>query len=311
MTVHRLTPHGPVPDLNHLIKLRYQSRLLELRSKKRVAYVRSGDHLSRFKGRGIDFDEVRVYDSHDDIRHIDWRVTARTGIPHTKVYKEERERPILLLVDMSNAMQFGTKNTFKSVVAAEVASIISWCALHKKDRVGGFVFSENRHKELRPSSGRKGILNFINTLSSDQFLNHKTDQSYSVLTHYLKRLREVLKPGTLVYIISDFSHLSINDDELIKQYVHICQHNEVLNVHIYDPLEQVLPYGNYPFSDGIRRLELDIHSRKAQESYQSYYNNKVELLEKLYRSYKANYLNIATNEAAGEKFRRALLMAKP
>ena len=309
--MHRIIQQGLVPDFKKLLALRYQSILLELKSNKKVSYLRAGDHLSHFKGRGIDFDEVRLYDSNDDIRHIDWRVTARTGVPHTKLYKEERERPVILLVDMSHSMQFGTKKTFKSVVAAEVASIIAWCGLGKKDRIGGFIFSENLHKELRPSSGRKGILNFLNGLGDEAFVTQKSDQPVSVLLDYLKRLRKVLKPGTLIYIISDFANLSAENNEIIKQYVQICQHNEVLNVHIYDPLEKALPYGDYPFSDGVKRMTVNINSVQSKKMYQSFYENKITLLDKLYRSYKAGYVNIATNDDVANKLRLALQVAKP
>ncbi|MFT6834205.1 MAG: hypothetical protein ACJA0H_000232 [Francisellaceae bacterium] len=309
--MHKITKHGLVPDLKKLLALRYQADFLSLKAKKKVAYLRSGDHLSNFKGRGIDFDEVRLYDSSDDIRHIDWRVTARTGVPHTKLYKEERERPVLLLVDMSHSMQFGTKKTFKSIVAAEVASTISWCALGKKDRVGGFVFSENFHKQLRPTSGRKGILNFINALSDERFSSHKSGQSQNVLIYYLKKLRQVLKPGTLIYVISDFAQLSLESDDLIRQYIQICQHNEILNVHVYDPLEKSLPCGDYPFSDGVKRINVNIADDKAKQNYQSLYDNKIELLDKLYRSYKAGYINIATNDDVAKKLRYALQLAQP
>ncbi|MDC0534454.1 DUF58 domain-containing protein [Francisellaceae bacterium] len=310
MSMHKITKYGLVPDFKKLLSLRYQSGLLELKSKKKVAYLRAGDHLSHFKGRGIDFDEVRLYDSNDDIRHIDWRVTARTGIPHTKLYKEERERPILLLVDMSTSMQFGTKKTFKSVIAAEVASIIAWSALGKKDRVGGFVFSEALHKELRPTSGRKGILNFISTLGNEDFVKHKTKNPANMLLVYLKRLRRVLKPGTLIYIISDFAHLSINSEELIREYVQICQHNEVLNIHVYDPLEKSLPLGNFPFSDGVKRLNVSINSDKDKQDYQSLFESKIELLDKLFRSYRAGYVNIATNDDVVKNIKLALQMVQ-
>lgn len=310
MSMHKITQYGLVPDFKKLLSLRYQSGLLELKSKKKVAYLRAGDHLSHFKGRGIDFDEVRLYDSNDDIRHIDWRVTARTGVPHTKLYKEERERPILLLVDMSTSMQFGTKKTFKSVIAAEVASIIAWSALGKKDRVGGFVFSESVHKELRPTSGRKGILNFINTLGNEEFVKNKSKNSENMLLDYLKRLRRVLKPGTLIYIISDFAHLSINSEELIREYIQICQHNEVLNIHVYDPLEKSLPFGSFPFSDGIKRLNVSINSENDKKVYQSLFEGKIQLLDKLFRSYRAGYVNVATNDDVVKNIKLALQMVQ-
>ena len=124
----------------------------------------SGNYLSAFKGRGMEFDEARPYQPGDDIRSIDWRVTARTGKTHTKLYREERERPVLLWVDYRRSMFFGTQNYFKSVLAAKTAALLAWSAAQHGDRLGGLIFSENIHQELRPQRGKAGTLHFIKKL---------------------------------------------------------------------------------------------------------------------------------------------------
>tara|TARA_R110002167_G_scaffold60373_1_gene170638 strand:- start:309 stop:1232 length:924 start_codon:yes stop_codon:yes gene_type:complete len=300
--MHIATEAGLIPDIKALLNLRYAADQLLLKSKRRVSYQRAGDHLSNFKGRGIDFDEVRLYQPGDDVRSIDWKVTARTGKPHTKLFREERERPIFILVDYSASMQFGTKTTFKSVIAAQAAAIISWAAMSYKDRVGGFIFSEHMDKEIRPMGGRRGILHFINGLANAEFLSPQASND-NLLAEYLKKLRRVAKPGSLIYVISDFDH--DNSDEIIKQYSRLSLHHDVLNIHVYDLLEKELPKGVYQFADHENhKIALDTRNKKTHESYQTRYNSRLELLEKLYRSYRISYVNIATSEEVGSRLQR-------
>ncbi|MCY3731458.1 MAG: DUF58 domain-containing protein, partial [Rhodospirillaceae bacterium] len=119
----------------------------------RVRALDSGGHLSRFKGRGVEFDESRPYEPGDDLRHMDWRVTARTGKPHTKVFREERDRPVILWLDLRRPMLFATRGAYKAVRAAQTAALVAWSAVANGDRLGGLVFSEREHVELRPRLG--------------------------------------------------------------------------------------------------------------------------------------------------------------
>jgi uncharacterized protein (DUF58 family) len=301
--MHIAIDKGLIPDIKSLLRLRYKADFLTRSSKRHVSYQRSGDHLSNFKGRGIDFDEVRLYQPGDDVRSIDWKVTARTGKPHTKLFREERERPIFLLVDYSSSMLFGTRNTFKSVIAAQAASLISWSAMSNKDRVGGFIFSEHMDKEIRPMGGRRGILHFINGLVDPKFL-HEQPSNDDLLIRYLKKLRRVAKPGSLIYVISDFDHT--HSDEVIQQYAQLSLHHDILNIHIYDPLEKTLPIGTYQFSNTkSQKISLDTRHKKTLETYQTHYENRIQLLDKLYKSYRISYLNIATSEDMGTRLQYA------
>ncbi len=141
---------GVILGSEELIRLRSQASLPGLAPQRRVMTTQTGPYASPFKGRGIDFAEVRAYLPGDDIRNIDWRVTARTGQPHTKLFREERERPVLLLVDLGASMRFGTRVAFKSVLAARAAALLGWAAVGHGDRVGGVVFAGQEHQELRP-----------------------------------------------------------------------------------------------------------------------------------------------------------------
>src|SRR6056300_461999 len=149
---------GAYATLEDLIALRFPAQQLRLARRKKALSALTGPNKSNFRGRGIDFEEVRSYQPGDDIRTIDWRVTARTGSAHTKLFREERERPVLVVVDQRSSMFFGSSHCFKSVLAAQLASLIAWSALDAGDRVGGLVFNGEEHREIRPRRSRKNVL---------------------------------------------------------------------------------------------------------------------------------------------------------
>ena len=143
-----------------LIKLRLHASQTMLNSS--IIHAKQGGaYLSSFKGRGMEFDESRIYQAGDDIRNMDWRVTARTGEAHTKVFREERERPVLLWLDLNPSMMFATRNRFKSVIATELAALIAWGAAKNNDRLGGLIFSSDEHIEIKPRRGKAAVLDFI------------------------------------------------------------------------------------------------------------------------------------------------------
>ena len=153
-----LPARGAYSDLADLIALRFPARQLKLTRRNRALNALAGPNKSNFRGRGIDFEEVRNYQAGDDIRTIDWRVTARTGAAHTKLFREERERPVLVVVDQRNGMFFGSRHCFKSVLAAQLASLVAWSALDSGDRVGGLVFNGREHRDIRPRRSRRTAL---------------------------------------------------------------------------------------------------------------------------------------------------------
>ena len=130
----------------------------------RLARARlAGDHLSRFRGRGMDYRESRAYQPGDDVRSMDWRITARTGVPHVKLYQEERERPVVLFLDLNPGMFFGSRGMLKSVAAARAAALVAWAAAERGDRVGAMLF-DGGHCDLPPRGGRHGVLRLIREL---------------------------------------------------------------------------------------------------------------------------------------------------
>ncbi|TDR41700.1 uncharacterized protein DUF58 [Tahibacter aquaticus] len=190
--------------LDDLIAQRIAARSLVLAASRKVAAAQAGIKTSRFRGRGVDYVESRSYQPGDDIRSMDWRVTARTGRPHTKVFQEERERSVLLLLDHSPSMHFGTRVCFKSVQAARAAALIAWSAIRGGDRVGALGFGSGVTGEVRPAGGPRGVLHCLRALSDwDTLARVDRSDSATPLSAALERARRLARPGSLVILLSD------------------------------------------------------------------------------------------------------------
>lgn len=204
----------------------------------------SGKYLAKIKGRGMEFIEVRHYQPGDDVRSIDWAVTARTGKAHTKLFQEEKERPVFILVDLSDSMIFGSKLVFKSVQAMHLAALLSWQAKHRNDRLGGIIFNQNSVAELKPTARNKGLLSFLHqgqTLCLSKPLTGtlpELSMTKQTLLTQLKRLFRLAQTGCQIHLISDFSQI---DEACIKVINQINKHNQINAWQINDPLELTLP----------------------------------------------------------------------
>ncbi|KMT65815.1 DUF58 domain-containing protein [Catenovulum maritimum] len=222
-----------------LVYYRGKTALLNLSPKKGLQAQLAGNYVSTIKGRGMEFDEVRHYQAGDDVRMIDWRVTARTGKTHTKLFREERERPVFVLTDLGESMQFGSQLLYKSVQAAHLAALIGWNVKQRGDRLGGLVFNQNQHMELKPRSRQAGVLQYIHAL--DALSKPTAEAAQTNFTDACARIRRLAKPGSMVVIISDFQNLT---DAAVKHLSQISQHCELKTYRIYDPLELSLPSSN-------------------------------------------------------------------
>ena len=258
---------GAHVQLADLIALRFPARQLRITRKSRALSVLAGPNKSNFRGRGIDFEEVRNYQPGDDIRTIDWRVTARTGNAHTKLFREERERPVLVVVDQRNGMFFGSSHCFKSVLAAQLASLFAWSALDNGERVGGLVFNDAGHREIRPRRSRKNVLAMLSQVDHYNHLlpldSAAAGQSFADM---LANLRRIARPGSSLFIVSDFRGA---EQDLAREHLYqLAQHTEISAVSCSDPLEQDLPRaGRYAVTDGVERSELSTTDRRLREAY--------------------------------------------
>ena len=277
-------------SLKTLVNLVKQAPLVDL-SHKQIRAGQSGEYVSRFKGRGMEFDETRLYQPGDDIRSIDWRVTARTNVTHSKVFREERERPVFISVDSRPAMRFATRGVFKSVQAAKLAALLAWAAHLNGDRVGGQVFNEKGCQELRPASGKRAVLHFLNALVTP---NPGNELDNIPLEKVLLRLIQHAKPGSLLYIISDFRGL----DERLDAYLSkLARHCEVVLIQVYDPLESHLPAkGRYRLSDGAVDITIDSGDTQRVLAYQQQFQQRQQHLMTLCKKWRMNLLQCSTQQ---------------
>ncbi len=243
-------PQGAYTDLAELAGLRFSASQLQLWRRKRALNQLAGPNKSNFRGRGIDFEEVRAYQPGDDIRTIDWRVTARTGQAHTKLFREERERPVLVVVDQRNCQFFGSTHCFKSVLIAHLGALVIWSALNNGDRIGGLIFNDSRHRDIRPRRSRKTALAILSEISHyNSELPLAATASEERFADMLINLRRIARPGSSIYLISDFA--AATSSRAREQLFELAQHTEITAFACHDPLEQRLPRaGLYAVSDG-------------------------------------------------------------
>ena len=268
--------------LADLMRLRAAGEAVRLTAP-RVRVAASGGHLSPYKGRGVEFDESRLYQPGDDLRTIDWRVTARTGKPHTKVFREERNRPVFVWLDLRRPMLFATRGAYKGVRAAEVAALIAWSAVANGDRLGGLVFSEAEHHELRPSLGRRAALRFFQKLAADSFWDSGTRAAAPEIDadRALVRLTRVARPGSLIFLLSDFRRLGADAERHLRE---LAGHCDLVLVHLFDPVEAELPPpGRYRVASGGRTLAIETSNDALRRKYRERFAARVDALRSLAR----------------------------
>jgi len=288
---------GAHQDLNSLIALRYPARKLNLGYRSRALSALAGPNKSNFRGRGIDFEEVRSYQPGDDIRTIDWRVTARTGAAHTKLFREERERPVLIVVDQRNSMFFGSRHCFKSVLAGQLASLLAWSALDRGDRVGGLVFNDNSHRELRPRRSRKNVLTLLSEITRYNAAlpcnGAGTESSFATM---LGNLRRIARPGSSHFLISDFR--GAGSTRASEHLFELAKHTELTAIACEDPLESELPRaGSYTVTDGERRSQLHTADKQLRRDYAVQHRAYRDSLAHQLMSLGVPLLNASTQES--------------
>ncbi|RXJ73250.1 DUF58 domain-containing protein [Veronia nyctiphanis] len=267
--------------------LQYKSQTIRwLPPAKSVWSQMSGQHRSSAKGRGMNFAEVRLYQAGDDIRAIDWRVTARTGKAHTKLFSEEREQPVMLMVDLSASMQFGSKLLLKSVQAAHFASLLSWIAVGEKDRVGTVISNGLSLRDCKPTARQQGPLNVINTLIEAQQevqQEHREQHEKHTFSKALQHLHHLCPKGSEIVIISDFQSLNDNDRLTLSR---MRQHNRIQFVRISDPLErgQTDFRGTEQVSDRKQSAWLDFSSARTRSRFSLHFQQHQDFIKDMARA---------------------------
>jgi uncharacterized protein (DUF58 family) len=308
--------HGVDVDLDELIGLRLRARRLPLQAlHRRHRGISPG--RSRLRGRGMEYLESRAYLPGDDVRHIDWKVMARSAEPYTKVFQEERERPVFLVVDLSPGAFFGTVECLKSVLAARAAALIAWSAEARGDRVGALVagpgVEPGAHRELAPASGRRGVLRVLQALAQlGRCPASLPLQAGGGLGPALERARRVVRPGSLVVVVSDFAQLAgapaggeVRDAGAAAQRVvghlhRLREHDDLLLVAVADVLEHRLPPpGRYPIAGpgaagGLEMTLLELGDPGVRAAWQAFNAARRERLANLARALAATLVELVT-----------------
>ncbi|WP_020409462.1 DUF58 domain-containing protein [Hahella ganghwensis] len=294
-----MRPHRVYTTLEELLGLRISAARLSLRFDRRKLQQLAGTHLSRFRGRGIDFSEHRQYQPGDDPRSIDWRVTARRGRVHTKVFHEEVERPVLILVDQSINLFFGSDKAFKSVAAADVASLLAWAGLNKGDRIGGVVFSDFGHQEIKPSRHPRQALRLLECVHefNNQLKLPLDGNRQFGLNDALVELRRIARPGSQCFLISDWRQFDSTTEKLLFELKRHCQ---LLAFQVYDPLEASFPPGSFRLTDGINELEINTDDQALEYRFEQQFQQWQEDIVNKFAGLGMGCARISTQEDAAE-----------
>ncbi|NNE27640.1 MAG: DUF58 domain-containing protein [Saprospiraceae bacterium] len=273
-------------DASEILK---RVRKIEIRTKGLSKHIFSGEYHSAFKGRGMSFSEVREYQYGDDVRNIDWNVTARTGDPHIKVYEEDRELTVMLMIDISRSSLFGTIQQFKNDLITEISAIIAFSAITNNDKVGAILFSDQVEKYVPPKKGKKHILRIIR-----EIIYHEASSSGTQLSTALRYLNNTQKKRTISFVLSDFV-----DHDYESALSVASKRHDIIGMHIYDPFEKELP------NLGIIRardpetgeaLILDSSSSRIRNAHAARFNNHFNYFDSTFNKCRSDHLSIATND---------------
>ncbi|MCC9609051.1 DUF58 domain-containing protein [Blastopirellula sp. JC732] len=290
---------------DELWMLKAQARGFSLQARQPISSLLAGRHASRLRGRGLAFEELRQYREGDDVRTIDWKATARLRSPQVRVYSEERERPVLFVVDQRAPMFFGSRSKMKSVAAAEVMALGAWRTLESGDRVGGIVFNEAEAVEVRPHRSRTRLLQlFHETIRMNRQLTEREPVSGDVdLNAALRQALNVAHHSHLVVVISDLDGANEETEKLATQLV---AHNDVLIVAVYDPLGAVLS-GSPGMMASDRGQVWEIPAGKQfSERFQKAFQERLDQWTTLFHNLRVPVLPISTAYPVDEQIRSIL-----
>ncbi len=262
-------------------------RKIEIKTKGLSKQIFSGEYHSAFKGRGMSFSEVRDYNYGDDVRNIDWNVTARTGSPFVKVFEEERELTLMLVVDISKSSQFGTTAQFKSDLVAELSAVLAFSAIQNNDKVGALLFSSEIEKYIPPKKGKSHILRIIR-----EIIFHKPEHNGTDLETALRYLTNVQKKRSITFVLSDFMDQGYESALTIAARKH-----DLVGVQVYDKTEQSMPnVGLVQVVDpetGERRV-IDTSSKSIRNKYNSWFEDNTQYFQQTFRKKGSDIISLAT-----------------
>lgn len=284
-------------DQKELISLSGIGKMIQL-DPSSIRSLQAGSYVSQYKGRGMEFDESRPYHPGDDPRNIDWRVTARSSQAYTKLFREERERPVYIVTDLRSNMHFATRGSFKSVIASYLAGAISWAAHHRGDRLGGIIFGDKYCEEIKPKLGRQAALRYTHKVCTHPDWNITETEDATMADRAFNgaatSLRKFVRPGSLVVVISDFNGLS----RISRSYLaRISRYSDMLSIVINDPIEESPPpAGRYRLVSSQKDISIDTYSEYAREQYAANFAEKKRSLFNFFKLYSIAQIRISTSD---------------
>jgi uncharacterized protein (DUF58 family) len=290
--------HRVYVNLHQLVVLRQRASRLTFLPRQTANSVLNGRHASKLRGRGLNFEELRAYLPGDDIRTLDWKVTARTGTPHVRVYTEERDRPTLLLVDQRMSMFFGSQVYMKSVIAAEAAAIAAHLLLAQGDRVGGLVFSDDAISEHRPVRSAVAVRRMLASIADANGRLSARGQATrpDLFNRMLRSAARIAKTNYLVLIFSDFDGVDAASEPLIRR---LARHNDLLLFNIADPMAGRIPANAHlAISDGALQAEIDTSSAETHQRIETFAQDRLAHIRGWAQKYQQPFLPLSTQSPA-------------
>ncbi len=286
-------------SVDELLDYRYLAKAVNQSRKRIVRAERTGEMQSRALGRGLDFSELREYQAGDDIRQIDWNVTARTGKPHTKLFRLEKERPCFVVIDLRLGMAFATRCAYKSVIASRLAAMLAWSAVISNDRVGGLVFSDNGHFEIKPESGRRGLIRLFKAIADRFDESQQQTANLDALPDAIARLSRLAHTGSTIWICSDFAGL---DTRCRSRFSSLMKHNVLNAIQIADVMESELPPpGDYLLRSNKGALRVDTRTKQSRLDYRAQFADHQQQLRQLFNSGRHTFRCVYTHDDLVEK----------
>ena len=297
---------GVYANLDDLIRIRFKARDFSFMPRQPVTSILSGRYASRLRGRGLNFEEMRRYLPGDDVRTMDWRVTARTRQPHVRVYTEEKDRSVLLLVDQRANMFFGSRDRMKSVTAAELAALGAWRALDAGDRVGAVVFNDTEVTDIRPQRSQRAVMSILGTvveMNQRLRVGSHIEPSPDMLNEALRKAVRLAPHDVLIVIISDFFGVDAETERLAAS---LAAHNDVLGLLVHDPL-RLNPHGHsISVSDGKLQMQMDLGNKKVREKLAEDYRLEQERITHFLKKLSAPLLLVSNEGDVIKQVRRLL-----
>jgi len=278
-------------DTKELLK---KVRKIEIKTRRLSDHIFSGEYHSSFKGRGMTFSEVRQYQFGDDIRSIDWNVTARYNEPYIKVFEEERELTMMLMVDISDSESFGTKQQFKKDIITEISATLAFSAIQNNDKVGLLLFSDEIELFIPPKKGKTHVLRIIRELIEFHPQSKKTD-----ITHALRYLSNVMKKKAIVFVLSDFM-----DDDYDNALKIVGKKHDVTGIRVFDKYETEIPkLGMVPIKDAEsgKIMLVNTNSKTVRINYKSNYLKRVDYFENSFKKSGSGTINTRIDESYVKK----------